>query len=292
MHSDGLPPLREVIATHNLAARKSLGQNFLLDLNLTRRIARLSGELKEATIIEIGPGPGGLTRALLMEGAKKIIAIEQDQRCLSALKDISTAYPERLEIFNEDALHFHFDTLKLEPPVRIIANLPYNIATKLLIEWLRLSPWPSFYQSMTLMFQKEVAMRICAKHGSKAYGRLAVISQWRTRPKIVMRLPARAFVPSPKVDSAIVHLVPIKPEGLPCELHDLEAISAAAFGQRRKMLRSSLKKICKNPLELLKKARIDPTKRAEQLTITDFTRLAHEFRRAPSSSEDDSIFTS
>ena len=274
---DGLPPLRDVISTHGLAARKSLGQNFLLDLNLTSRIARFAGELENATIVEIGPGPGGLTRALLMEGAKKVIAIERDSRCLPALEEISQHYPGRLEVFNKDALGFNLQQLDLSHPVRIVANLPYNIATKLLIDWLRLQPWPPIYQSMTLMFQKEVALRICADFGNKAYGRLAIISQWRTRPEIVMKLPARAFTPSPKVDSAVVHFHPIDPVGESCELEDLEAVSAAAFGQRRKMLRSSLKQISTEPQKLLAAAQIDPQKRAEQLSIEDFTRLANRF---------------
>ncbi len=274
---DGLPPLRDVISTHGLTARKSLGQNFLLDLNLTSRIARLAGALEEATIVEIGPGPGGLTRALLMEGAKKVVAIEHDRRCLPALEEISNHYPGQLNIYNKDALSFDLQILKLPQPTRIVANLPYNIATKLLIDWLRIQPWPPFYQSMTLMFQKEVALRICADFGNKAYGRLAVISQWRTRPEIVLKLPARAFTPSPKVDSAVVNFYPIDPVGESCKLENLEVVSAAAFGQRRKMLRSSLKQISQDPLNLLAAAQIDPQKRAEQLSIVDFTRLASQF---------------
>ncbi|MCF6197790.1 MAG: 16S rRNA (adenine(1518)-N(6)/adenine(1519)-N(6))-dimethyltransferase RsmA [Hyphomicrobiaceae bacterium] len=276
---DGLPALRDVIQTHGLAARKSLGQNFLLDLNLTSRIARYAGDLEHATVLEIGPGPGGLTRALLMEGAKKVVVIERDARCLPALEEISNHYPGRLKVLNKDALGIKLDELDLSPIVRIVANLPYNIATKLLIDWLRVQPWPPLYQSMTLMFQKEVALRICADFGSKAYGRLAVISQWRTRPEIVMKLPARAFTPSPKVDSAVVHFEPIDPVGERCQLENLEAVSAAAFGQRRKMLRSSLKQISKEPLELLAGAQIDPRKRAEQLSIEDFTRLANSYEQ-------------
>ncbi len=274
---DDLPPLRDVIRTHDLAARKSLGQNFLLDLNLTARIARLAGPMEQNTVLEIGPGPGGLTRALLSAGAQRLIAIERDARCLPALQEIADHYPGQLEIYNEDALTFNYGPLSKQENVRIVANLPYNIATKLLIDWLRVPQWPPFYQSMTLMFQKEVALRICADYGSKAYGRLAVISQWRTKPEIVMNLPARAFTPPPKVDSAVVHFTPIAPAGVPCQLEDLETVSAAAFGQRRKMLRSSLKQISNAPLDLLQRAQIEPQKRAEQLSITEFTQLAQAF---------------
>lgn len=274
---DNLPPLRDVIRKHDLAARKSLGQNFLLDLNLTMRIARLAGPLDGCTVLEIGPGPGGLTRALLSAGAKKVIAIEKDSRCLPALEEISAHYPGKLTVLNDDALNYQYQAQASDENIKIIANLPYNIATKLLIDWLRSPRWPPFYQSMTLMFQKEVALRICANFGTKTYGRLAVISQWRTRPDIVMKLPARAFTPAPKVDSAVVHFTPIDPVGETCRLQDLEAITAAAFGQRRKMLRSSLKQISKEPQTLLAGAQIDPKKRAEQLTIVEFTRLAQVF---------------
>ena len=274
---DDLPPLREIIRTHGLAARKSLGQNFLLDLNLTSRIARLAGPLDDSTIIEIGPGPGGLTRALLSNGAKKVIAIERDARCMPALEEISQHYPGKMETFNADALDFKYSSVGAGDQIRIVANLPYNIATKLLIDWLTCPQWPPFYQSMTLMFQKEVALRICAPFGTKAYGRLAVICQWRTRPEIVLKLPARAFTPPPKVDSAVVQLVPIEPIGEPCRLQDLETVTAAAFGQRRKMLRSSLKQISNDPQQLLIDSGIDPKKRAEQLSIEEFTRLAQNF---------------
>ena len=276
---DDLPPLREVIRTHGLAARKSLGQNFLFDLNLTSRIARLAGSLEDSTVIEIGPGPGGLTRSLLSTGAKKLIVIERDSRCLPVLDEISAYYPDKLEVYNADALTFDYSLVSGDPDVRIIANLPYNIATKLLIDWLRPPQWPPFYKSMTLMFQKEVALRICATFGTKAYGRLAVISQWRTHPEIVLKLPARAFTPPPKVDSAVVHITPIEPVGVPCSLRDLETVSAAAFGQRRKMLRSSLRQISKEPLELLARAEIEPEKRAEQLSVVEFTHLAQAFGR-------------
>ncbi len=276
---DDLPPLRDVIKTHDLAARKSLGQNFLLDLNLTSRIARLAGPLDGVTVLEIGPGPGGLTRALLSEGALQLVVIERDERCVPALEEIAKHYPGKVKIINKDALGFNFSSVSRDGNVKIIANLPYNIATKLLIDWLRPLDWPPFYNSMTLMFQKEVALRICAEFGTKSYGRLAVISQWRTKPQIVMKLPARAFTPSPKVDSAVVHLVPCDPVGEPCQLADLERVTAAAFGQRRKMLRSSLKQITKQPVELLKEAQIEPEKRAEQLSITEFTRLAQAFEQ-------------
>ena len=274
---DDLPPLREVIRTHDLAARKSLGQNFLLDLNLTARIAHLAGPLEQCTVYEIGPGPGGLTRALLAAGANRLVVIERDARCLPALQEISDYYPGKMDIHNEDAMTFEYAAPSPDKQIKIIANLPYNIATKLLIDWLRVPQWPPFYQSMTLMFQKEVALRICADYGSKAYGRLAVISQWRTRPEIVMKLPARAFTPPPKVDSTVVHFVPIAPLGEDCRLEDLETVSAAAFGQRRKMLRSSLKQISSTPLELLHNAGIAPEKRAEQLTIHEFTKLAQVY---------------
>ena len=274
---DELPPLRDVIRRHELAARKSLGQNFLLDLNLTMRIANLAGPLEHHTVVEIGPGPGGLTRALLASGAQKVIAIETDRRCLPALAEIAAHYPGRIEVVHKDAMDYQYSALGDDQKIRIIANLPYNIATKLLIDWLRSEEWPPFYQSMTLMFQKEVAQRICAKFGTKTYGRLAVISQWRTRPEIVLKLPARAFTPAPKVDSAVVHFEPIEPLGEACSLRNLETVTAAAFGQRRKMLRSSLKQISKNPVELLENAQIAPEKRAEQLSIEEFTALARMF---------------
>ncbi len=278
--TDSLPPLRDIIARDGLVSKKSLGQNFLLDLNLTAQIVRLAGPVEDATIVEVGPGPGGLTRSLLLQGARKVLAIEHDKRCMPALQEISAKYPGRLQIFNEDALRFSCEAFlprEKNSRVMIVANLPYNIATKLLIGWLRSPRWPPFYQSMTLMFQKEVAQRICAKPGSKSYGRLAIISRWRTNPRIVMKLPARVFTPPPKIDSAVVHLVPIEPAGEPCGLDYLEKVTAAAFGQRRKMLRSSLRQISKNPEQLLKMAEIDPKKRAEQLSVEDFTRLARQY---------------
>jgi len=275
---DELPPLREVIRQHGLAAKKSLGQNFLLDLNLTARIARLSGPLEGSTVIEVGPGPGGLTRALLSEGAGTVIAIERDERCLPALEEISQYYPGRLQLLNQDALTVDYEALAADGgATHIVANLPYNIATKLLVDWLRSPQWPPFYQSMTLMFQREVAERICAPKGSKSYGRLAVLSQWRAKPHIELKLPARAFTPPPKVDSAVVKLTPTPPRGEACELKHLERVTEAAFGQRRKMLRSSLKQLTSDPASLLEQAQILPTQRAEQLDLLDFTRLAAAF---------------
>lgn len=270
---DDLPPLRDVIRAHGLAAKKSLGQNFLLDLNLTARIAGQAAPLDDVTVIEVGPGPGGLTRGLLNQGSKKVIVIERDQRCLPALEEIAAHYPGRLEIVAGDALEIDYQALA-SGPVKIVANLPYNIGTKLLINWLRASPWPPYYQSLTLMFQKEVAERICAGAASEAYGRLAVLAQWRTRAEIVQRLPARAFTPPPKVDSAVVRLTPSKPIGVDCSLEDLEKVTEAAFGQRRKMVRSSLRQLGIDPLLLLAAAGIEPEKRAEQLSIEHFTRLA------------------
>ena len=270
---DDLPPLREVIKSLRLSAHKSLGQNFLLDLNLTARIARLAGSLDDHDIIEIGPGPGGLSRALLAMGARRLILVERDERCRPALEQIASHYPGRVEIFIEDALGFDYQA-HIDRPARIIANLPYNIATPLLTGWLKVEPWPPFYDSLTLMFQKEVAERICASPGNKSYGRLAIISQWRCQPRTRLRLPARAFTPPPKVDSAIVHFVPTAPRGEPCSFQALEKVTAAAFGQRRKMLRSSLRQLSAAPVSLLQKAAIAPDKRPEQLSIEQFTQLA------------------
>lgn len=280
---DGLPPLREVIAHHGLAAKKSLGQNFILDLNLTRRIARLSGPLAGRTAIEVGPGPGGLTRALLMEGAARVVAVERDERCLPALGEITARYPGRLDVHAGDALRADWPAL-LGPggqkPV-IVANLPYSVATMLLIGWLESEPWPPWYDRMVLMFQREVADRIVAAPGSKAYGRLAVIAQWRTTPRIVMTLRPEAFTPPPKVASAVVEFIP-KPVGNPpASVTTLGRVTAAAFGQRRKMLRSSLKQLVPNPEALLDAAGIAPEKRAEELTVSDFARLAYVTERWP-----------
>jgi 16S rRNA (adenine1518-N6/adenine1519-N6)-dimethyltransferase len=269
---DGLPPLREVIARHGLSARKGLGQNFLFDLNLTRRIARAAGPFEDVTIVEIGPGPGGLTRALLMEGARHIIAVERDPRALPALAEISEAYPGRLEVLNEDALDV--DWAKIVPgAARIVANLPYNIATPLLTGWLT-GPWPPWYQSMTLMFQREVADRIVAPPGSDAFGRLSVISQWRCEVRRLFDIHRSAFTPPPKVTSSVVQFIPRAECQPACDVRQLERVTAAAFGQRRKMLRSSLKSLPVDAEGLLSSAGIDGSLRAEQLKIEDFARLA------------------
>jgi 16S rRNA (adenine1518-N6/adenine1519-N6)-dimethyltransferase len=266
----GLPPLREVIARHGIAARKSLGQNFILDLNLTRRIARAAGPLDDATVIEIGPGPGGLTRALLAEGVGRVIAIERDPRCLAALGELAAAYPGRLQLVEGDALALDPTALS-DPPRKIVANLPYNIATALLLRWLdRIGE----YQSLTLMFQREVAERLVAARRSPAYGRLSVLVQWLTVPKILFDLPPRAFVPPPKVTSSVVALVPRPAPLAPASKPVLERITAAAFGQRRKMLRSSLKTLGVPVEKLLAATGIAPTARAEELSVADFCALA------------------
>jgi len=273
MSPDGLPPLREIIQRHGLAAKKALGQNFLLDLNLTGKIARAAGDLASSTIIEIGPGPGGLTRALLFNGAAKVIAIERDERCLPALEEISSHYPGRLEIVAADALKTDPAALAHEDrPVRIVANLPYNIGTELLVRWLTTAEWPPFYASMTLMFQREVAERIVAKPGADAYGRLGVLAGWRTEAKILFDVPRQAFTPPPKVTSSVVHLVP-REAPLKTRLPALERITRAAFGQRRKMLRQSLKPLGGDAL--LAAAGIDGTRRAETLSIAEFVALAN-----------------
>ena len=272
MSIDGLPPLREVIERHGLRAKKSLGQNFLLDLNLTAKVARAAGDLEGRTVIEIGPGPGGLTRALLMTGVKKVIAIERDDRCIAALEEISAHYPGRLEIVADDAMSV--DLSRLTPPgekVKIIANLPYNIGTELLVNWLTPPQWPPFYDSLTLMFQREVALRIAAQAGDSAYGRLSVLCGWRTDAQIMFDIPPTAFTPAPKVTSSVVHLIP-KPNPLPVELKLLEKVTKAAFGQRRKMLRQSLKSL--GGEELLARACIDGTRRAETLDVAEFVGLA------------------
>jgi len=243
---DDLPPLREVIRRHALSARKSLGQNFLLDLNLTARIARAAGPLEDATIVEVGPGPGGLTRALLALGARHVIAVERDRRALPALEDISRRYPGRLEIVCADAQHFDPRPLLGSTRAKIVANLPYNIATALLIDWLSIEPWPPWYDMMVLMFQREVAERIVAREDDEAYGRLAVLANWRAETKILFDVSPAAFVPQPKVTSSVVRLVPRStPE--PCDRRTLEQVAAAAFGQRRKMLRQSLKSLAVDP---------------------------------------------
>ncbi len=270
---DGLPPLREVIAAHGLQAMKALGQNFLLDLNLTGRIARAAGPLEGVTVIEVGPGPGGLTRALLAEGAEKVIAIERDRRCLDALAEIAAHYPGRLEVIEGDAMQV--DMAKLATGrVRIAANLPYNIATPLLIGWLQSEPWPPFYEKMTLMFQREVAERIVATPDDDAYGRLGVISGWRAEARILFDISPKAFTPPPKVVSSVVELVP-RQAPLACDRAKLERVTAAAFGQRRKMLRQSLKSLGTDPLPLLAAAGIVETARAEEIDVAGFVRLAN-----------------
>ncbi len=278
---DGLPPLRDVIRAHDLIAKKNLGQNFILDLNLTRRIARLAAPLIHTTVIEVGPGPGGLTRALLMEGAHRVIAIERDARCLDALADISAVYPDRLTVHAGDALDIDYAALAANAPgdVAIAANLPYNIATLLLIGWLETEPWPPWWQRMALMFQKEVAERIVAAPGSKAYGRLAVIAQWRAKPRIALTLPPAAFTPPPKVSSAVVVFEPRENPTPACSVKTLGRVTQSAFGQRRKMLRQSLKTLLPMPELLLRQAGISPELRAEQLTVDDFARLAHLYER-------------
>jgi 16S rRNA (adenine1518-N6/adenine1519-N6)-dimethyltransferase len=273
MSLDGLPPLRDVIERHELRAKKSLGQNFLLDLNLTSKIARAAGSLNDATIIEVGPGPGGLTRALLANGAGRVVAIERDERCLAALEEISAHYPGRLEVIAADAMKTDFAALASDGGVvRIVANLPYNIGTELLVRWLTPGRWPPFWASMTLMFQKEVAQRIVARPGSEAYGRLGVLAGWRTQARIVFDLPPQAFTPPPKVTSSVVHLMP-RDEPLPADEKKLARVTEAAFGQRRKMLRQSLKSL--GGERLLEEAGIDATRRAETLSVEEFVTLAN-----------------
>jgi 16S rRNA (adenine1518-N6/adenine1519-N6)-dimethyltransferase len=272
---DGLPPLREVIRDLGLSAKKSLGQNFLLDFNLTRRIARAAAPLEPATVVEVGPGPGGLTRALLLEGAARVVAIEKDERCRPALADIAALYPGRLDIVTADAREVDYGALALSPPARIVANLPYSVATPLLISWLKTAPWPPWFDRLVLMFQREVAERIVAAPGGKDYGRLAVLSQWRTTPRILFTIPAEAFTPRPKVDSALVELVPRPTPTPPCNVLALEKVTAAAFGQRRKMLRSALRQIASDSEALLVSLGIDPKARAEELAVGEFCRIAN-----------------
>ncbi|WP_406871343.1 16S rRNA (adenine(1518)-N(6)/adenine(1519)-N(6))-dimethyltransferase RsmA [Aminobacter sp. P9b] len=268
---DGLPPLRDVIERHGLQAKKALGQNFLLDLNLTSKVARAAGDLTGVTVIEVGPGPGGLTRALLMNGARRVIAIERDERCLAALAEISNHYPERLEVVSGDALKTDFAALAGGEPTKIVANLPYNIGTELLVRWLTVQDWPPFYQSLTLMFQREVAERIVAKPASSAFGRLGVLAGWRTDARIAFDVPPQAFTPPPKVTSSVVHLEP-RQVPLPADVKVLGRVTEAAFGQRRKMLRQSLKSM--GGERLLETVGIDPTRRAETLSVEEFVALA------------------
>lgn len=270
---DGLPPLREVIAAHGLSAKKALGQNFILDLNLTARIARAAGDLRNSDVLEVGPGPGGLTRGLLAEGARKVVAVEKDARCVPALEQVAEHHPGRLEVIQGDALEVDLSG-RLTPPVRIVANLPYNVGTELLVRWLTPPEWPPFWTSLTLMFQREVAERIVAKAGDDAYGRLAILAQWRAEPRIVLDLPPQAFVPAPKVSSAVVHLDALSGPRFPADARTLSRVTAAAFGQRRKMLRASLKALSPDIEAHLEAVGIPPTERAERVTLEKFCALA------------------
>lgn len=272
---DELPPLRDVIDTHGLSAKKSMGQNFLLDLNLTAKIARMAGSLDTHDVLEVGPGPGGLTRGLLSEGARKVLAVEKDERCLPILEEISAAYPDRLQYINDDALEIDVSA-HLTPPIRICANLPYNVGTELLVRWLTPVQWPPFWDSLTLMFQREVANRIVATPGSKAYGRLALLTQWRADAQIVMELPPEAFVPAPKVHSAVVHLTALQQPRFEADAKVLNRVVAAAFNQRRKMLRAGLKGVAPDIEDRLIAAGIKPTERAEQVSLEAFCALARE----------------
>jgi 16S rRNA (adenine1518-N6/adenine1519-N6)-dimethyltransferase len=274
---DALPPLREVVQRHGLLAKKSLGQNFLFDLNLTRRIARASGPLQGATVVEVGPGPGGLTRALLAEGAENVVAIERDARCLPALAEIAAHYPGRLQVVEADALGFDPKPLVENAPARIVANLPYNVGTTLLANWVTEEKWPPWWQSLTLMFQREVAERIVADESDrKNYGRLGVLTAWRTEARILFDVPPSAFVPPPKVTSSVVHLLP-REKPLPCRVGALETVTKAAFGQRRKMLRQSLKSIAPDPGPLIAAAGLPETARAEEVPVAGFVALANAF---------------
>ena len=283
---DGLPPLREVIAAHGLSAKKALGQNFILDLNLTRRIAR-EARIAGATVYEVGPGPGGLTRALLAEGADRVIAVERDQRALPALAEIAAAKPGALEVVEADALDVDetdlLARLGVRMPVPVVANLPFNVGTALLVKWLTLADWPPWWSSLTLMFQKEVAKRVCAKPGAEDYGRLSVLAQWRTQVRILFDVSPRAFVPPPKVTSSVLRVEPLATPRGEARLSELEAVTQAAFGQRRKMLRGSLKALTPESGALLEAAGIDGTLRAEDLELAQFCALARAFRRLRSS---------
>jgi 16S rRNA (adenine1518-N6/adenine1519-N6)-dimethyltransferase len=275
---DGLPPLREVIRAHDLVAKRQLGQNFLLDLNLTAKIARSAGDLSGCDVLEVGPGPGGLTRGLLTEGARRVLAVEKDARCLPALEEIAASAPGRLEVLLGDALEV--DVLAhLTPPIKVVANLPYNVGTELLIRWLS-APWPPYWSSLTLMFQKEVAERIVAKPRTEHYGRLALLAQWRCSVAIVMVLPPEAFTPAPKVHSAVVQLTALPAPRFPCDFGMLQRVTAMAFGQRRKMLRSSLKGLRPGIEALLESVGIPPTARAEEIGLEQFCALARAVQAA------------
>ena len=279
MTHHGLPPLRDVISQHGLSTRKELGQNFLLDLNVTDKITRLAGDIQGHDVLEIGPGPGGLTRSLLAAGARRVVAVEKDDRCIAALEQVAKFYPNRLSIQNTDAMTFDA-AAHLHAPIRVVANLPYNIGTELLVRWLSPAHWPPFWNSLTLMFQKEVAERIIAPAGSKKYGRLSVLAQWRSEAHIVMTLPPTAFIPPPKVHSAVVHLKRLEAPRYPADFVLLQKIVKTAFGQRRKMLRSSLKSLSGHIETHLEAVSIAPTSRAEELTIKQFCALACQLERA------------
>ena len=278
MQIDDLPPLRDIIANHGLDAKKSLGQNFLLDLNLTSKIARLAGDISGHDVLEVGPGPGGLTRGLLAAGARRIVALEKDPRCMPALAQIAAAYPGRLNVFNADALEFDMRG-QLTGPVRVVANLPYNVGTELLIRWLTPKDWPPFWSSLTLMFQKEVAERIIAKPCTKAYGRLGILAQWKSTPSVVMELPPEAFTPPPKVHSAVVHLEALAEPRFPAPAGLLSSTVAMAFNQRRKMLRSSLKSAAPDIETALRDAGLKPTARAEEISVEGFCALARRLAK-------------
>ena len=278
MQIDDLPPLRDVIASHGLDAKKSLGQNFLLDLNLTSKIARLAGDISGHDVLEVGPGPGGLTRGLLAAGARRVVALEKDPRCMAALAQSAATYPGRLDVFNADALDFDIRG-QLTGPVRVVANLPYNVGTELLVRWLTPKDWPPFWSSLTLMFQKEVAERIIAKPGTKAYGRLGILAQWKSNPSVVMELPPEAFTPPPKVHSAVVHLEALAEPRFPAPAGLLSSTVAMAFNQRRKMLRSSLKSATPDIETALRDAGLEPTARAEEISLEGFCALARRLAK-------------
>lgn len=276
---DGLPPLREVIRTHDLVAKRQLGQNFLLDLNLTAKIARSAGDLSACDVLEVGPGPGGLTRGLLAEGARRVLAVEKDARCLPALEEIAASVPGRLSVIHGDALEVEA-LAHLTPPIKVVANLPYNVGTELLIRWLTPQHWPPYWTSLTLMFQKEVAERIVAKPKGDHYGRLALLAQWRCDARIVMTLPPEAFTPAPKVHSAVVQLTALPRPRFPCDFNLLQRITAMAFNQRRKMLRSSLKAMGPGIETLLESVGIPPTARAEEIGLEAFCALTRAVQAA------------
>jgi 16S rRNA (adenine1518-N6/adenine1519-N6)-dimethyltransferase len=273
---EDLPPLREVIRRYGLTAKKSLGQNFLLDFNLILRIARSAGPLDGIDVVEIGPGPGGLTRALLAQGARRVIAIERDSRAIAALEDIAKQDPGRLDIVAGDAFEVDPRSFLNGAPARVVANLPYNMASALLVSWLTVEPWPPWYDQLVLMFQREVAERIVARPGRRAYGRLSVLAGWRSEARILFDVPPTAFVPPPKVTSSLVRLIP-RQEPLSCDRHALERVTQSAFGQRRKMLRQSLRSLGADPLKLLDAAEIEPTARAEEISVAGFVALARAF---------------